>query len=142
MHHIVYLSSAVGEMDEQALKALLLHSRRHNQQCGITGLLLFSEGNIMQVLEGEGNTVHALYRKIEQDCRHGHVMKIADGTIAHRSFGDWSMGFFTASPEEFAQLAGYHNLAATNFLTFRPHNMDQAIFELLREFAADNVQAL
>jgi len=142
MHHIVYLSSAVGEMNEQTLKALLLHSRRYNQQCGITGVLLFSEGNILQVLEGEWSTVNALYRKIEQDCRHGHVVKIADGAIPYRSFADWSMGFLTASPDEFAQLAGYHNLAAADFLTFRPRNMDHAIFELLREFAADKVQAL
>jgi Sensors of blue-light using FAD len=136
MHHIVYLSSAVIEMSEEALKALLLHSRRRNQARAITGLLLFSGGDILQVLEGEQQAVQALYDVIARDIRHTHLYKLADGPVPRRTFPDWSMGFVTTSPEKFAQLAGYRNPDSADFLATRPHSMDRPFFEMLQEFAA------
>ena len=136
MYRIVYLSSATGELDEPQLKHLLLHSRRKNQARTITGLLLVSDGEILQVLEGEQHAVEQLYDIIAQDIRHTHIYKLADGPISERAFPDWSMGFATASPDTFAQLAGYRNLNNTGFLAVRPQSMDRSFFEMLREFAA------
>lgn len=136
MHHIVYLSSAVIEMSEEALKALLLHSRRRNQARDITGLLLFSGDDILQVLEGEQPAVQALYDVIARDIRHGRLYKLADGPIPQRAFPDWSMGFVTTSPEKFAQLAGYRNPNSADYLTGQLRGMDRPFFELLQEFAA------
>ncbi|WBA42432.1 BLUF domain-containing protein [Hymenobacter canadensis] len=136
MHRIVYLSSATGELDEHQLKELLLHSRRKNQARAITGLLLVSEGEILQVLEGEQSAVEQLYDIIAQDIRHTHLYKLADGPIPERAFPDWSMGFATAAPDTFVQLAGYRNLDNTGFLAVRPQSMDRPFFEVLREFAA------
>lgn len=136
MHRIVYLSSATGDLDEQQLKGLLLHSRRKNQARAITGLLLVSEGDILQVLEGERQAVEQLYDIIARDIRHSHIYKLADGPIPERAFPDWSMGFATATPEKFEQLAGYRNLDSAGFLITQPQNMDTAFFEVLREFAA------
>ncbi|WBO85454.1 BLUF domain-containing protein [Hymenobacter yonginensis] len=135
MHRIVYLSSATGDLDEQQLKDLLLHSRRKNQARAITGLLLVSEGDILQVLEGERQAVEQLYDLIARDVRHSHIYKLADGPIPERAFPDWSMGFATATPETFEQLAGYRNLDSAGFLITQPQNMDTAFFEVLREFA-------
>lgn len=135
MHRIVYLSSATGDLDEQQLKNLLLHSRRKNQARAITGLLLVSEGEFLQVLEGERYAVEQLYAIIARDIRHTHVYKLADGPIPGRSFPDWSMGFATATPEKFEQLAGYRNLGSAGFLPSKPHSMDGPFFDVLREFA-------
>ncbi|QNH61042.1 BLUF domain-containing protein [Hymenobacter sediminicola] len=135
MYHIVYLSSALADMDDAALKSLLLHSRRRNEERNVTGLLLFSAGNILQVLEGKQETVQALFDTIAQDCRHTHLYKLADGPVARRAFPEWSMGFATASPADFAQLAGYQDPASPDFLAARPQRMDQPFFELLKEFA-------
>ncbi|MBC6699188.1 BLUF domain-containing protein [Hymenobacter puniceus] len=135
MHRIVYLSSATGELDELQLKQLLLHSRRKNQARAITGLLLVSEGEVLQVLEGEQSAVEQLYAIIARDIRHTHLCKLADGPITRRSFPDWSMGFATASPEKFEQLAGYHPLSGNGFLPNKLRSIDGAFFEVLREFA-------
>lgn len=135
MHRIVYLSSATGELDELQLKQLLLHSRRKNHARAITGLLLVSGGEILQVLEGEQSAVEQLYAVIARDIRHTHLYKLADGPIAERSFPDWSMGFATATPEKFEQLAGYRNLSSSGFLPSKLPSMDGPFFEVLREFA-------
>lgn len=134
MHRIVYASSATGELDELQLRQLL-HSRRKNQARAITGLLLVSEGEILQVLEGEQSAVEQLYAIIARDIRHTHLYKLADGPIARRAFPDWSMGFATTTPEKFEQLAGYRRLSGSGFLPHKPRSMDEPFFEVLREFA-------
>ena len=135
MHHIVYLSEVVGELSEVELKELLLHSRQKNEQRAITGMLLYSQGHILQVLEGRRLAVEQLYQHIEQDCRHTAVVKLADGPAAHREFPDWSMGFVVAAPEEFARLRGYCNPTTPDFPAGQGRHLSPAVLALLREFA-------
>ncbi|AII50596.1 hypothetical protein N008_01180 [Hymenobacter sp. APR13] len=87
------------------------------------------------MLEGEQQAVQQLYDVIARDIRHVNIYKLADGPIPERSFPDWSMGFATASPEKFEQLAGYRNLGSASFLPSRPPSMDGPFFDVLREFA-------
>lgn len=135
MHHIVYLSEAVGELNEAVLKEMLLHWRLRNEQRAITGMLLYSEGHILQVLEGERLAVESLYNHIEHDYRHTTVVKLADGPAAHREFPDWSMGFVVARPDEFTRLAGYCNPNSAGFPAARGRHLSPAILAVLREFA-------
>ena len=48
---LIYVSNLVGE-SEHELGAILESSVRHNQLNGITGMLLYYRGGLMQVLEG------------------------------------------------------------------------------------------
>ncbi|MBC8083095.1 MAG: BLUF domain-containing protein [Hymenobacter sp.] len=134
MYHIVYLSSVVGVMVERELKELLLKSRANNTRRRITGMLLCSGGNMMQVLEGDQEEVTALYRIIEGDLRHTRIVKLSDGQIPRRTFPDWSMGFTTASPEDFERLMGYFNPQQADFLAVHPAQPSDEVIELLREF--------
>ncbi|MEP7187723.1 MAG: BLUF domain-containing protein, partial [Roseiflexaceae bacterium] len=61
MYYLSYASVAVTPFTSAALQALLLTSRRNNMQLGITGMLLYKDGEFMQVLEGEQAAVQALY---------------------------------------------------------------------------------
>ncbi|MBT9392747.1 BLUF domain-containing protein [Hymenobacter sp. NST-14] len=135
MHHIVYLSEAVGELSEVELKELLLHSRRKNEQRAVTGVLLYSQGHMLQVLEGEEPEVAQLYERIARDCRHTNLVKLADGPATHREFPDWSMGFAVANTEAFSRLAGYCNPANPGFPVARGRHLSPAVLALLREFA-------
>ena len=53
MYQLIYLSSATEMFTKEKLLALLEQSRPNNARLGITGILLYSNGNFMQTLEGE-----------------------------------------------------------------------------------------
>ncbi len=107
LHHLVYQSHATTPLDELELARLLTQSRAYNAAHGLTGLLLYSQGSIMQLLEGSEAHVDAVFARIARDPRHTRVVKLADGPVSHRLFAQWSMGFQTINPFDFAQLTGY-----------------------------------
>ncbi len=90
---LVYVSSSVELLDGPALVELLRGCRENNARLGVTGLLLYHEGNFIQVLEGEPGVVEALYAHIERDRRHRGCLILLRGPIERRIFPDWSMGF-------------------------------------------------
>lgn len=94
-------------MSEDELRHLLQQARTENERQGITGALVYGDGQFMQIIEGEESVLAILYAKLLHDPRHINVVKLADKQIAQRSFQDWSMGFQVISAEEFTELAGY-----------------------------------
>ena len=94
-------------MSEDALRELLQQARTENERQGITGALVYGDGQFMQIIEGNESVLAALYAKLLQDPRHINVVKLADKQIAQRSFQDWSMGFQVISAEAFNELVGY-----------------------------------
>ena len=112
MHHLVYTSTANLGLTEAELQGQLGHWRTNNATLNITGLLLFStEGNIMQVLEGEATAVHRLYTVIAADIRHYNVVKLADGPVPGRAFADWSMHFRRVNTADFSRLVPHPDAA-------------------------------
>jgi Sensors of blue-light using FAD len=53
MFHIVYASSASEAFTGPELQVLLDQARQKNAKFAVTGMLLYKDGNFMQVLEGE-----------------------------------------------------------------------------------------
>ena len=93
MFFLVYVSSATRPFSGEDLRALLETCRKNNAGFGITGMLLYKDGNFMQVLEGDEETVRGLYEGIVADPRHGGEMTLQQGFTEERQFPDWSMGF-------------------------------------------------
>ncbi len=93
MYFSIYVSTTTRWWSQQALQALLAASRAHNQEAGITGMLLYKEGNFMQVLEGPAAGVQALLARIASDTRHQGLVTLDAGPLAARQFEGWSMGF-------------------------------------------------
>lgn len=92
---IVYYSSARHAFDTAALSRLLETSRRNNSACGVTGMLLFHDGNFIQALEGPTASVGRTFDRIKQDKSHGDVLAVGPMKIEQRYFPDWSMGVLT-----------------------------------------------
>jgi len=67
MYHIVYVSSASSKFSEEELLSILDGARKANEALGVTGLLVYIDGNIIQLLEGEENDVKTIYAKIVLD---------------------------------------------------------------------------
>ena len=98
---LVYVSSATLPFSRDDLRVLLATCRNNNAALGVTGLLLYKDGNFMQLLEGDEETVRGLYARIENDPRHGGEIALQQGFVEGRQFPDWSMGFRDLdSPEE------------------------------------------
>ncbi len=94
MIYLVYVSSATRLLTQAELVELLAQSRDKNLKLGVTGMLLYQDGNFMQVLEGEADAVRPLfYGSIMQDPRHHDIIVLDEGELAERQFPDWSMGF-------------------------------------------------
>ena len=138
MYHIIYLSRAVRELSAAELVSLLLESRSHNEQVGITGALAYGDMQFMQVIEGDEAAVTDLYERITRDPRHQSVFKLADKAIAERSFDSWSMAFRETTPGEFADLMGYTSPAEWKALAFRNASADSLLLERMRELVVAN----
>ena len=107
MFSLVYVSAAVTWFSDRELRELLAQCRLSNAQTGITGMLLYKDGNVMQALEGEERTVRALEARIAADRRHQGMVTLHSGHTAERQFSDWTMGFFDLNASAGDLPAGY-----------------------------------
>jgi hypothetical protein len=89
---LMYASRAAPAVDQEELVAILRKSKAHNPALGITGVLCFSQGIFLQVLEGGRGAVNRLYNRIAADPRHGDVELLSYAEIGERRFAGWSMG--------------------------------------------------
>jgi hypothetical protein len=110
---LVYISSATQPFSVDDLSTLLAVSRKNNAELGITGMLLYKDGNFMQVLEGDERTVRALYEKIGVDPRHSGEITLLQGFVDERQFPDWSMGFRDLNSPEIRATQSYNEFLNT-----------------------------
>jgi hypothetical protein len=89
---LMYASRAVPAVDQEELLAILRQCKARNPEHGITGVLCYSEGIFLQVLEGGRSAVNALYNRIVADPRHTQVELMSYEEIGERRFAGWSMG--------------------------------------------------
>lgn len=107
MYFLVYVSTAVTWFSEAELRALLTSARFRNEHAGITGMLLYKDGNFMQALEGSQTAVRGLYERIEADRRHQGLLVLDSGMQATRQFALWSMAFHDISTGRSEMPSGY-----------------------------------
>ena len=93
MLSITYVSSAAELFTERQLVDLLRAVRAKNQALGLTGMMLYRDGNIIQALEGPDDVVVETYEKICADPRHHGVIELLRQSVAQRTFDQWTMGF-------------------------------------------------
>jgi hypothetical protein len=88
---IMYSSSAVDLFTHDELNQLMQKSRSKNAHFGVTGCLIYHNGNIIQYLEGSKVSVEFIYASIVADSRHQDITLLCDGWVPQRSFRDWTM---------------------------------------------------
>ncbi len=113
---LLYVSTAQHIMLDQELKLILEQSRAYNSQNNVTGMLIYSNGAFMQLLEGKPEEVINLYNKISRDPRHEKISKIYERETDSRRLGEWSMGYL--SQEDLSKMKmppGYKDLSDPNF---------------------------
>lgn len=90
---LVYQSRANTDIGPVEIEEILTVSRRNNLRSGLSGLLVYHEGDFLQVLEGPPDDVERVFDVIRNDPRHYRVNVIVDHEVSRRSFGNWEMGF-------------------------------------------------
>jgi hypothetical protein len=98
MISITYVSSAVRQFRESTWLDLVEQCQANNTRLGITGVLVYSDGNFMQVIEGPDLVTHALYDRIKLDDRHRDVTSVNIQALEAREFQGWSMAYNIIAP--------------------------------------------
>ncbi len=104
---VIYASAAAPPFTPEALRTLLAKSRARNSLYGVSGMLLYHEGSILQVLEGPEDAVDRILSSVTKDVRHNKLRYLSRGPILRREFEAWSMGFIDASTMGFTRPQGY-----------------------------------
>ena len=89
---LMYASRAASAITQDELSLILKKSKANNATVGVTGVLCYSTGIFLQVLEGGRMAVSKLYNHIVNDVRHHDVILLGYEEIGERSFVGWSMG--------------------------------------------------
>ncbi|WP_299441518.1 BLUF domain-containing protein [uncultured Aquimarina sp.] len=90
---ISYVSTANPSLTNSEVNELFEFVKLTNNSQKITGILMYSDGNFFQVLEGQKDMIQSLYKKIQLDSRHHNVIKIFDKEITNCSFSQYHSSF-------------------------------------------------
>ena len=92
---ISYVSTAAEKLNDTDISDILEKAEENNNRQDITGLLLYSEGNFFQIIEGEKDKVISLFEKIKEDDRHKDVIKLFGKPIHKDSFDGYKSDFIS-----------------------------------------------
>lgn len=104
MHYAIsYVSTAIQNLDPSEVVEILNQTEVRNNKLGIHGLLIFSEGNFFEVLEGEKELVLELFDSIKQDDRHKNIITIFEKPIKENLF-DPNDGYFISANTRYRKM--------------------------------------
>lgn len=138
IYSIVYISASTGLFSDEELRAILEKSRANNKQRSITGMLVYIEGSIFQVLEGPKDKVMPLFKTIAQDPRHTLVTPLIQQHQAQRNFPEWTMGFKSIDREQLQELDGFRELRTMEDFLATIRQSPEKAHILLRTFYDSN----
>ena len=90
---ISYVSTADISLSKEEIDEVLKHTENSNNRQKITGLLLYSDGNFFQVIEGEKAVILKLFDIIIKDVRHHSIIKIFAKEIQNEAFNNYKGDF-------------------------------------------------
>jgi len=131
---LMYASRAIEKVNHDELIDILKKSKANNPGLGITGVLCYSGGVFLQVLEGRRAAISALYNKITADPRHRDVVLLSFDEISERNFASWSMGVVNLQRVNQALLLKYSDTTVLDPFSM-PAAASMALFKELMETA-------
>jgi hypothetical protein len=104
MHYAIsYVSTASRDLDQSEVVEILDQTEVRNNQMGIHGLLIYSEGNFFEVLEGDRHVVLDLFNSIKQDERHKNIISIFEKPVKEKLF-DPGDGYFISANTRYRKM--------------------------------------
>jgi hypothetical protein len=90
---LVYVSTAAYRFSPAEIDHMIERAQARNAEEGVTGILLYNDGNILQYLEGPASGVSKIYEIIKADTLHYGIIELLREPISKRDFPEWSMAF-------------------------------------------------
>lgn len=131
---LIYTCALSQDISGTDLESIAVSSRRRNEERDITGILLYKEGSVLQVLEGERSAVMSLYNKIASDDRVSNVIVLIQRVTTKREFSKWSMGYKNADSSS-TETDTVFELCAQSFPNAMPDNPSPEVGIFGRTFA-------
>lgn len=129
LYQLVYSSTRNQSCTDQEIQKILDSCKRNNPAQNVTGVLLHSENNFIQYLEGDKDIIK-LYDMIKTDPRHSRVVLLSYGPIKDRVFPSWHMGYKNLTRQELS----FHTSA---------NDQDKQVFkQLIEGNKVDNINAV
>ena len=93
-------------------------SRARNLSHGITGMLMYLEGNFLhlfegrfiQVLKGSRDEVTAIFQQIKKDKRHHDILLLKEAESESRAFEKWLRDIKAMHLAEYEAMSGFFSL--------------------------------
>lgn len=130
LYKLLYISRAVGEFSDADLQDLLAVSRRNNDRLKLTGLLVYANGQFLQVLEGDKEEVLRLYETISRDERNTDNRIVSQGPIADRMFPAWTMAFQNLDKIRMTEFGDIGKMVAKGFYSASAENLEPFVESL------------
>jgi len=98
---ICYVSTANNSLEPNEVVEILDQTEARNNQIGIRGFLIYSDGNFFEVLEGDEKIIKDLFINIKDDPRHKDIIVVFEKICEEELFGneDREVGFISQSTE-------------------------------------------
>ena len=93
LYTLCYVSSSHDNLSAKDLEHLFRVNKRNNTDLDVSGILIYNNGNFLQILEGDENKVKSLFKKIQGDSRHNNLITLINDNIEERIFHDYDSGF-------------------------------------------------
>lgn len=103
MFEIIYISKAAKELKAKDLENIMNLSQHLNYKNSVTGCLLYTGKNFLQILEGQRSTLENLIFKIRRDRRHSELKIVSARQKEKRSFSAWGMALVNLSKENLSE---------------------------------------
>jgi len=108
---ISYLSTANRDLNQDEVAELLDLTEIRNNNAGVNGLLIYSEGNFFEVIEGEEAKIKELFKNIKEDSRHRNIMVVFKKKIDKPLFDDKEANFISENTK-------HRQMKVENFLYY------------------------
>jgi hypothetical protein len=122
MYRLIYTSHTPRVLPPNELEGILNGARRNNLRDEITGMLIYHEGSVLQLLEGPDAAVKACFQRILRDRRHERCTRIIEESAASRIFSDWRMAY-----EDYGALSGVQQKQFVRLKDFASRYKEEAL---------------
>lgn len=136
---LIYVSCADHQMSDAELQEILAQAVARNKESGVTGMLLYSDGGFIQVLEGPSDAVDEIYARICGDRRHHSILRLCTDPIEQRDFAGWNMGFRRITASDAQSHPDFAPFFSSDFDPEKQGIRPGLALQVLREFAEHNI---
>lgn len=121
-------------MTTDDLMDILNTARLNNVNLGVTGMLLYTGTEFIQILEGEEKVIEELLESIKKDPRHINFRIIEKKKITKREYVEWTMGFKRIDKDDLRDVPGLNKFFDTSLEGSIDKNKLDLINNLLNHF--------